>query len=139
MVHRARWWSHVGQDWSSNASKVFITTDGTPWTSLSFQQKYLYPSLQEQQQNDGPYLCPFTGGPGISLEAKFWSLHCYCRGARSHVSRGGIYGRYRLKKATPDQVYEHARWRRKRSGESIDKIYREWTIRDRIKITLYCM
>jgi hypothetical protein len=52
------------------------------------------------------------------------------------MARGGLYGRHRLKKATNDQVYEHARWRRKRAGEAIDKIYREWTIRDRIKITL---
>jgi hypothetical protein len=137
--HRARRWSHVGPDWSTNSTKVFTEPDGSPWTSLSFRQKYLYPSLREQQRTGDPYLRPFTGGPGNSLEDKIWSLHCYRRGARSHVSRGGIYGRFRLKKATPDQVYEHARWRRKRSGEAIDKIYREWTFRDRIKITLYCM
>jgi hypothetical protein len=138
--HRARRCSHVGSVWSSTASKVFITLDSTAWTSLSFPQKYLYPSLREQQRAGDSYLLrPFTGGPANSLEAKFWSLHCYCRGARSHVSHGGIYGHFRLKKATPDQVYEHARWRRKRSGESIDKIYRKWTICDQIKITLYCM
>jgi hypothetical protein len=99
----------------------------------------LYPALRAQQQDGDPYLRPFTGGPGNSLEDKFWSLHCYRRGARTHVSRGGIYGHNRLKKATNDQVYEHARWRRKRSGESIDKIYLDWIIRDRIKLTLYCM
>jgi hypothetical protein len=137
--HRARRWSHIGADWENSSAAVFTSADGTAWTSLSFRQNYLYPALRAQQQAGDPYLRPFTGGPGNSLEDKFWSLHCYRRGARTHVSRGGIYGHNRLKKATSDQVYEHARWRRKRSGESIDKIYRDWTIRDRIKLTLYCM
>jgi hypothetical protein len=137
--HRARKWSNVGPDWSTNASTVFTSEDGTVWTSKYFRQTYLFPSLREQQANGDAYLRAFNGGPGNSLADKFWSLHCYRRGARSHVSRGGIYGRHRLKKATLDQVYEHARWRRKRSGKAIDKIYREWTIRDRIKLTLYSM
>jgi hypothetical protein len=137
--HRARRWANVGDEWLTNASRLFVSLEGTVWTSLYFRQTYLYPSLREQQTNGDAYLRPFDGGPGNSLEAKFWPLHCYRRGARSHVSRDGLYGRHRLKKATNDQVYEHARWRRKRAGEAIDKIYRKWTIRDRIKITLYCM
>jgi hypothetical protein len=137
--HRARRNCHIGPAWSVNASRVFLSPDGTLWTSKYFRESYLYPSLRLQQAAGDAYLRPFSGGPGNSLEEKFWSLHCYRRGARSHVSRGGIYGRHRFKKATNDQVYEHARWRRKRSGESIDKIYRDWTIRDRIKLTLYCM
>jgi hypothetical protein len=69
------------------------------------------------------------------LEAKFWLLHCY---PQSHVSRRDIYGQFRLKKATPDQVYEHGGTARPQ-GESIDKIYHGWIICNRIKITLYCM
>jgi hypothetical protein len=137
--HRAGRWANVGDEWLTNASRLFVSLEGTVWISLYFRQTYLYPSLREQKTNGDAYLRPFDGGPGNSLEAKFCSIHCYRRGARSHVSRGGLYGRHHLKKATNDQVYEHARWRWKRAGKAIDKIYCEWTIRDRIKITLYCM
>jgi len=137
--HRARRFSHVGAAWDTNSSKVFVSPVGTPWTSKYFRDTYLYPSLRAQQATGDAYLRPFNGEVGNSLEDKFWSLHCFRRGARSHVSRGGIFGRHRFRKGTNDQVYEHGRWRRKRSGESIDKIYRDWTIRDRIKLTLYCM
>lgn len=137
--HRARTWALAGDDWTTNASRSFTSLEGTVWSSLYFCQIYLYPSVRDQQSSGDAYLQPFSGGPGNSLEDKFWSLPCYWRGAQSHVSRGGVFGRHRLKKATSDQVYEHACWRRKRAGEAVDKIYRDWTIRNRIKITLYCM
>ena len=81
----------------------------------------------------------FDKTPGNTIEAKFWSLHCFRRGARSQVSQGGIYGRHRFKKALKTQVYEHGRWRNRRSGEDIDVIYREWTLLEKIQITLYSM
>jgi hypothetical protein len=137
--HVACTWANAGKDWTNDTSRMFTSLEGTVWTSLYFRQTHLYPLLREQQTAGDAYLRRFSDGPGNSLEDKFWSLHCYRRGARSHVSRRGIYGRHQLKKATNDQVYKHARWRRKRLGESIDKIYRKWTIHDRIKITLYCM
>jgi hypothetical protein len=68
-----------------------------------------------------------------------WSLHCYRRGARSHVSRCGVYEQHRFRKASTTQVYEHTRWRRCRSGKVMDVIYHNWTIRDKIKLTLYSM
>lgn len=117
---------------------VFTLLDGTPWTSAYFRKTYLYPSLYRQQALGDKYLTPYTGGPGNSIEDKFWSLHCYRRGGRSHVSRGGHFGQHRFRKATKEQIYEHARWRLRRSNEAIDVIYREWTARDRIKITLWC-
>ncbi len=66
-------------------------------------------------------------------------LHCCRRGARGQVSRGGIFGRHRFRKALKSQVYEHGRWRWRRSSEEIDVIYRVWTPLERIQITLYCM
>jgi hypothetical protein len=137
--HRARVATGVGPDWTANTTRVFIAADGSPWTSLHFRQHFLYPSLRAQQAAGDPYLRPYHGGVGNTLETKFWSLHCYRRGARSHVSRGGVFGRHRFRKATLAQIYEHARWRRKRSGESIDVLYREWTLREFIRLTLYSM
>jgi hypothetical protein len=131
-VHRARVTS------APAVGPIFRHLDGSSWTSRYFRLTYLYPSLSRQRVRGDPYLVPFDGSPGNSLPEKFWSLHCYRRGARSHVSRGGKFGRHRFKKAATDQVYEHARWRYKRSSEAVDVMYREWTPLDRIKLTLYC-
>lgn len=133
--HRARFYRHLGAD----HVHIFTHLDGTAWDSLFFRKRFLYPSLHRQRRAGDPYLKPFDGQPGNTIEAKFWSLHCFRRGARSHVSRGGRFGKHRMRKATQDQVYEHARWRYRRSNERIDIIYREWVPLDRIKITLYCM
>lgn len=119
-------------------SNIFVHLDGTPWTSKYFRATHLYPFLYQLQAAGDPYLTPFNGTLGNSIEEKFWSLHCYRRGGRSHVSRGGKFGRLRFRKATKEQIYEHARWRLRRSGEAIDAIYREWTPLDRVKLTLYC-
>jgi hypothetical protein len=138
-LHRARVYSGLGRDWPTQPHLVFTHPDGTPWTSIYFRTRHLYPSLRRQQVAGDPYLRPFTGGTAGTIESKYWSLHCYRRGARSHVSRGGKFGRHRFRRATNPQVYEHARWRYRRSSEAVDVMYREWTPRDRIKLTLYCM
>ena len=136
-VQRVRLSSGGGSDWSDDRSLVFSHPDGTAWTSAYFRFRYLYPALEAQRETD-PLLRAFDGTPGNSIREKIWSLHCYRRGARSHVSRGGKkLARHR--RATEAQVYEHGRWRRQRSGEKIDVMCREWLTRDRIKITLYSM
>ena len=84
-------------------------------------------------------LAAFDDTPGNTVESKFWSLHCFRRGARSQVSRGGNFGRHRFRKALKSQVYEHGRWRRRRSSEEIDVIYIAWTVLQCIQITLCCV
>jgi len=116
---------------------LFCHLTGGRWTSHYFRHTFLYPSLHRQRLAGDKMLAPFDGSSGNKLEGKFWSLHCYRRGSRSHVSRNGRFGAHRFRKATKDQVYEHARWSRSRSSEDIDVIYREWTPFDRVKITLY--
>merc|ERR1711884_38571 len=93
--------------------KIFTHLDESLWTSKYFRATFLYPSLRRQQTNNDSYLRPFTDPPGHSnsLEAKFWSIHCFCQGARTHVSRSGRVGTYRFKRATTEQIYEHGRWR----------------------------
>ena len=113
---------------------LFRTPTGQPWTSAFYRTEFLYPALVAQAATD-PYLRPFNTLP--LLRQKFWSLHCYRRGARTHVSR-----RHRAlgtRAATTDEVYEHARWRRSRSGEVVDVLYRQWTLRDRLRLTQFCM
>lgn len=124
--------------WGSR-QKVFQHCDGSPWTSREFRERYLYPSLRRQRASGDPYLLPFDTLQGLSLEEAFWGLGSYRNGARSHVSRNRTIEGIQLRKATPAEVYEHARWRKRRNNEAIDKVYQQWTPRDRLAITRHCM
>jgi hypothetical protein len=136
---RAHHKSDLGPKWRSTPTLVFRNPNNTPWTSFFFRQRFLYPALYAQQAAGDAYLTPFDGKtPGNSLEAKFWSLHCTRSGARPQATRGGRYSTGRFWKATKPQVYEHGRWHLRRSAEDIDIIYRQWTLFERIQLTLYC-
>ena len=137
--HRARRSSGIGADYQDCTARVFIHPSGTPWTSYYYRHEFLYPSLRRQQAAGDAMLAAFDGTPGNTLEDTFWSLHCFRRGARSQASRGGHFGRHRFRKALKSQVYEHGRWRRRRSSEEIDIVYQAWTLLEKIQITLYCM
>ena len=92
--------------------------------------------MLERLRRDGdPFLRAFNDQPGNTIPEKFWSLHCYRRGARTFSTKTskGV-----TRKATKDMVYEHGRWRKRRSAEAIDKQYDAWTIQDRLHITLFC-
>ena len=132
--HRCRRATGLGEDWRKDGRYIFRHSDGSPWTSLYFRQTYLYPSLHEQRSMGDRYLHPFDGRPGNSIADKFWSLHCYRRAGRTHVTKP-----HTQRRATKDQIYEHARWKRQSKGEDIDVVYRQWSILDRIQITLYSM
>ena len=132
--HRCRRASGLEDDWKKDNRYIFRHADGSPWSSLYYRRTYLYPSLHEQRGMGDPYLKPFDGRPGNSIEDKFWSLHTYRRAGRTHVTKP-----LTAKKATKDQIYEHARWKRHSQGEDIDILYRQWSILDRIQITLYSM
>jgi len=132
--HRVRRAHGLGRDWKLCPTRVFMHQDGKRWTSAYYRKTYLWPCLEEQRRQGDPFLRAFDGSPGNSIRDKFWSIHAYRRGARSHVSKRRL-GQYR--KASKDQVYEHARWKRSRRSEAIDVIYREWTLPDRIQLTLY--
>ena len=126
---------------ATDTSPIFSHEDGTPWTSLYFRHTWLYPSLRRQRTRGDALLLAFDNRPGNTLEDKFYSLHCYRRGARSHVSKGERlllrYVTHRFRRATNDQVYMHGRWKRRRTSEAIDKMNQEWTPRDRVRITLF--
>jgi hypothetical protein len=116
---------------------LFCHLDGTRWTSKYFRETFLYPSLRRQRTAGDPFLRAFNDRPGNRIEDKFWSLHCYRRGGRSQVTRGPT-AQIAYRRASKEQRYEHARWRLQRSGESVDALYREWNLRDRVRLTLFC-
>ena len=137
--HRARRRCGIGPAYKECSTRVFTHLSGTPWNSRFYRHEFLYPSLQRQHRAGDAMLTAFDDTPGNTIETKFWSLHCFRRGARSQVSRGGKFGHHRFRKALKSQVYEHGRWRRRRSSEEIDIIYIQWTVHQCIQITLYCM
>jgi integrase len=137
--HRARRCCGIGADYKECSSRVFTHPAGTPWTSHFYRHSFLYPSLTRQRLAGDVMLAVFDDTPGNTVASKFWSLHCFRRGARSQVSRGGKFGHHRFRKALKSQVYEHGRWRRRRSSEEIDIVYTQWTVHQCIQITLYCM
>lgn len=133
------WWLHLRRaaltpvDYTSSLEPIFWTPNHGRWTSLFFRTEILYPSLHLQQLQGDGFLAPFQPNTVNSIEHKFWSVNSYRRGARTHAQRGRG-----LQKASTAQVYEHGRWRRQRTGEKIDVMYREWSLRDRLLITFYC-
>lgn len=127
----------LGGGRSQDPSYIYVEPDGTRWDSHFFRNTFIYPLLYKLMREGDPYLRPFRENARMSIAHKFHSLHMYRRGGRSHVDllRAPTYGR---RKATVVEIYEHGRWRRSRTSEPIDVIYRAWTLYDRLQITLYC-
>ena len=115
--------------------RIFCDEGGKSWTSSYFRKQFLYPCLRRLRALGDPLLIGLDDEGMNSIESRFWSLHCYRRGARSKVSQKEGNLRY----ASNEQIYEHGRWRLKRSSEPIDVMYRHWSALDRVKITLLCM
>jgi len=136
------WWKLLKTEaaalsWDDPDAFVFRHASGVPWTSSYFRYTHLYPLLRLQQQMGDPLLAPFNDEPGNTIEDKIYSFHTYRRGGRSHVSRKRALC---VRKARPEEVSEHGRWRtRSSSSPDMPTHYREWTIEDRIYITLLCM
>jgi len=127
------WWNRVLQHStdSSATTRIFLNDTGGPWTSASFRREYLYPCLEQMKVDRDPYLQE-------SITASFWSLHCYRRGGRTQVDKAALLHHADLLVALIKQmVYEHGRWRLRRSSLEIDVMYRQWTPRMRILLTLF--
>ena len=118
---------------------LFQHPSGRAWDSSFYRDGFLYPLLLDLQKQGDPYLAPFkqrASPNALSIKQAFYSLHCYRRGARTHVELGSGG---RASRANKIQIYEHARWSRSRSGEQIDVQYRQWPLKQRLDITLLCM
>jgi hypothetical protein len=126
----------LGQSTEGNSSLVFCHQGGQPWSSNFFRTTYLIPSLQEQREMGDPTLRAYDGSTGMTLLEKFWSMHSYRSGARTHVHQ---HRQFCARKATPSEVSEHARWRMKRSSMDMPTAYLQGPIKDRLALTLLCM
>lgn len=110
-------------------------SNGTVWTSKHLRATYLWPSLTQQRLEGEPTLQRFDGSPGNSIAERFYSSHAWRRGANSHVSRKRPGCR---RKATDREVVEHGRWNKPREQLEMPVAYRQWSIADRLAITLLC-
>ena len=109
--------------------------DGKRFTSSYFRNEYLYPFLHRLKQEGDATLLAFTQEVGNRIEDKYYSMHSYRRGGNSQATK-----RRRGKKvASSTQVYEHGRWKIKRQAENMPTRYREYTLEDRLCITLLCV
>jgi hypothetical protein len=123
--------------WETDELPLFLTRDGYVWDSRYYCQQYLWPFLEEQRLEGDPALVPFDGSTeGNTIAEKFWSMHSYRRGARTHVYKTHPET---LRKATPAEVNEHGRWAKKRESLDMPTLYLALPIVDRILLTLCCM
>jgi hypothetical protein len=120
----------------TSPSLLFCHPNGVRWSSSYFRSTYLLPSLNAQRLAGKASLQVFDGSPGNTLAEKFYSINSYRRGARSHVSKKRPSN---VRKASPDEVTEHGRWRVERSSMSMPEAYQQWTVADRLSITQLCM
>lgn len=122
-----------------SARPLFCHPDSSLWSSHYFRHTHLYPLLHEQRLRGDPHLLPYDSTPNNSLADKFWGMNSYRRGGRSHTER---HRPGCVRRATPEEITEHGRWRtqnRASSGVSMPTHYLDLSLEDRLYITLLCM
>lgn len=131
------WMERLRRLWpNARASDSIIRgASGEAWTSRYFRRSHLYVWLHAMRSEGDPFLQAFTLEPGNRIEDKYYSFGTYRRGGRSSCTKRNNG----TKKATPDEVYEHGRWRKRISRENMPTRYNEFGIDDRVNITLLCM
>jgi hypothetical protein len=134
-MHRLREALGVGT-FPDTATPIFCHENGTRWTSQYFRSTFLIPMLDMQRRLGDPYLQAYDGSPGNSLADKFYSIHSIRSGGRTHVSRKrpGC-----SRKAAPEEINDHGRWREKLSGMTMSRRYLRSPLLDRLALTLFCM
>ena len=116
---------------------IFVTDSGRVWNSYHFRETYVYPGLHRQWLDQDPLLQTYAPRSPEDILLKFYSLHSYRRGGRTHVSkkRAGC-----TRKATQLETSDHGRWRtRYQTHSDMPTHYQETTLEDRLYITLLCM
>ena len=119
-----------------NNEFLFQDPSGKRWDSDYYRSKFLIPILNLCRLSGEAILKPYDGYPGNTLAAKFYSMGCYRRGGRSAVTHRRKAS-FRI--ATLAESYEHGRWKVMGKSEAMPVHYTEWTLEERLCITLFCM
>jgi hypothetical protein len=114
---------------------LFFTPKHGKWTSREFRHGYVWPLLELQRAQGEASLMAFNDEPGQRIRDKVWSCHSYRRGFNSYVSqkREG-----NLRKATPQEINEHARWKEASAPTMHDHYNTDLDLGSRLAITLIC-
>ena len=116
---------------------LFQDPAGKRWDSAFYRDRHLIPLLDLcRLSGKEPQLAPSDGSPGNRLKDKFYSMGCYRRGGQSSVTHRR---KASIRIATQAESYEHGRWKYIGRNEAMPVHYTEWTLADRIMITLFCM
>ena len=122
----------------SDGVHLFSTPNKRLWDGRYFRENYTWPFLEVMRISGEPSLKAFSNEPGKRICDKVYSGHSWRRGAQtfSRKSRPGLTTRG----ATKDERYIHARWSRgrTRASETIEWVYTDPPLEDRIAITLFC-
>jgi hypothetical protein len=131
------WVERLRRLWSSASSSDLVIrgASGHPWDSRYFRRRHLYIWLHQMRADGDPFLQAFSLERGNRIEDKYYSFGTYRRGGRSTSTKRNNG----TKKATPEEVYEHGRWRQRIGRESMPTWYNKFTLDDCINITLLCM
>jgi hypothetical protein len=118
------------------ASFLLCHADGTPWTSHYYRHTYIYPALAVLRLLGDPYLSKFDGSPGKEIGQAFWWFNAYRRSGRTIISKKRTDT---IRAATAVETVEHGHWRLSRGSLDMPMAYLEWSLEDRLCITLFCM
>jgi hypothetical protein len=89
-----------------------------------------------------PMLQTFSTKPGHRIAGKVYSIHSWCHGGRAKVSQSPNHNEpkpTRVRRATPEEIYEHGQWALSQAGENMPRGYNQWDLADCIGLTLFCM
>jgi hypothetical protein len=123
---------------------LFSTTHNPRWTSQYFRKVYLWPLLEQMKVEGEPSLQIFGDAPGTRIRDKVYSIHSYHRAGRSRVSRNARHDEPKprgTRRATDTEIYEHGRWVKRGTGvaEDMAATYNQWSLVERLAITMLCM
>jgi hypothetical protein len=136
------WVLRILQFAPQDALHLFSTANYPTWNSYIFRERFAYPLLERQRLGGEPTLQMFSDIPGHRIRDSVTSIHSWRSGGRSRVSRDARHNEPQhplSRQATSLEVYEHGRWRKRGKQESMSIHYNQWSLTDRIAITLLCM
>jgi hypothetical protein len=124
---------------------LFSTAHNPHWTSQYFRTMYTWPLLEEMRTIAlEPSLQLFGDAEGTRIQDKVYSIHSWRRAGRSKCSRAARHNEPQPKgsrQATDTEVYEHGRWVRRGANatEGMAATYNQWSLVERLAITMLCM
>ena len=137
-----RWLLRLAVFESHHGERLFSTALKPLWDSRHFREHFAWPLLEQMKMEGEPTLKVFSSRKGNRLRDKVYSLHSWRRAGRSRVSRPPRHNEPNppgTRVATPQEIYEHGRWRKKGKSEDMPSHYNQWDLADRLAISLMCM